>query len=81
MKITINKNQERINFRTHVDNIITIAKKEAEFGSHHFYYHVPRNQGIRIWKLIETVEQETENTVYGGYKCIKGDEIRFTIRS
>ncbi len=80
MKITINENQEKINFKTHVGNIITMAKKEAEYGCHHFYYHVPKNQGIDVWKLINTVEQETENTVYGGHKCYKGGEIRFTIR-
>ena len=30
MEITINKNQQRINFKTHVGNIITIAQQTAK---------------------------------------------------
>jgi len=80
MKITINKNQARINFNTHVHTIISIAKEKAKNGYTTFYYPRPKNQGISSFKLIDTVEKETESTVYGGYKCMGTDDIRFTIR-
>ena len=81
MKITINKNQEEINFRTHVGTIIMIAKEKAKNGYHHFYYPIPRNQGVSHWELIRKVEEETEETVYAGHKSVSDGTIRFTIRS
>lgn len=80
MKITINKNQERINFKTHVWTIITIAKEKAKNGYHNFYYPIPKNQGICHWELIKKVEEETEDTVYVGHKSVSDGAIRFTIR-
>ena len=81
MKITINKNQEKLNFKKHVGTIIMIAKQKAKNGYHSFYYPIPRNQGIHCQHLIDAVELETEETVYGGYRCVKDDNILFTIRS
>lgn len=80
MKITINKNQQEMNFKTHVGTIILIAKQKAKNGIERFYYPIPRNQGIDSCTLINAVEKETEDTVYGGYKCIKDGQIKFTIR-
>jgi hypothetical protein len=79
MKITINKNQRKINFKKHVWTIIEIAKQKAEIGIERFYYPIPRNQGIDSYSLIEEVEKQTEDSVYGGYKCIKDGQIKFSI--
>lgn len=79
MKITINKNQREINFKKHVWTIIEIAKHKAEIGMERFYYPIPRNQGIDSHSLIEEVEKQTEDSVYGGYKCIKDGQIKFSI--
>jgi hypothetical protein len=80
MKIIVNKNALDSNFKKHVHNIITIAKSNAENGRTAFYYPIPRNQGIEALSLINAVEEETEDSVYGGYKCIKDGEIKFSIR-
>lgn len=80
MKIVVNKNQQAINFKTHVNTIITIAQQTAEAGRTSFYYPIPRNQGINTYNLIDAVEEETEKTVYGGYKCIRDGRIEFSIK-
>lgn len=81
MKITINKNQQAINFKTHVGTIITIAGQKAKTGIEHFRYPIPRNIGVSTFELIDAVEEETEMSVYGGYKCISDGMIRFSIGS
>jgi len=80
MKIQVNKNQQAINFRTHVGTIITIAQQTAEVGRDRFNYPIPRGQGISAYDLIDEVENQTEESVYGGYKCIRDGLIKFTIR-
>ncbi len=80
MKITINKNQQEINFKKHVWTIIEIAKQKAENGIERFYYPKPINQGIDTYTLIDAVEKETEQSVYGGYRCIKDGQIKFSIQ-
>ena len=80
MKIQVNKNQQEINFKKHVWCIIEIAKQKAEIGIERFYYPIPRNQGFSHWELIDKVEEKTEESVYGGYKCIKDGQIKFSIR-
>jgi len=80
MRVKVNKNQQAINFKTHVGTIITIAQQKAKGGYTAFNYPIPRNQGINTYSLIEAVEKETEDSVYGGYKCIKDGSIRFSIR-
>lgn len=81
MKIQVNKNQQAINFKTHVGNIIEIAQQKAKAGYDSFWYPIPRNQGIHTRHLIDQVEKETEDTVYGGYRCIKDGSINFSIRN
>ena len=80
MKITINKNQQELNFKKHVWTIIEIAKQKAENGIERFYYPTPINQGIDTYTLINAVEKETEQSVYGGYRCIKDGQIKFSIQ-
>lgn len=77
MKIQVNKNQQAINFKKHVYQIIVIAKDKAKNGIERFYYPIPRNQGISHWELMERVEMKTEESVYGD---IRDGQIRFTIR-
>jgi wobble nucleotide-excising tRNase len=80
MKIQVNKNQQEINFKSHVGTIITIAMKKAREGYNRFSYPIPRNQGISSYDLIDRVEKETDDSVYGGHKCIKDGHINFSIR-
>jgi len=80
MRIEINKNQQERNFQEHVRDIIIIAKQRAKIGINGFYYPIPRNQGFSHWGLIDKVEEETESSVYGGYKCIQDGRIKFSIR-
>ena len=81
MKIQINKNQQAINFKKHVWTIIEIAKQKAEIGIGGFYYPKPKNQGIDSYALIDAVEKTTEDSVFGGYRCIENAQIKFTIRN
>ena len=81
MKIAINKNQQEMNFKTHVGTIITIAEQKAKAGIEHFRYPIPTNIGVSKFELIDAVEQETEMSVYGGCKCISDGIIRFSIGS
>ena len=81
MKVIINKNQQKINFKTHVWSIIEIAKQKAKIGMIGFNYPIPRNQGISAYTLIDAVEKETEQSVYGGNKCISNGVIKFSIRN
>jgi len=80
MKIKLNKNQQAINFKKHVWTIIEIAQQKAKNGIERFYYPKPINQGIDSYALIDAVEKETEESVYGGYRCIQDELIKFTIR-
>ena len=81
MKIQVNKNQQAINLRTHIWTITTIAKQKAKVGIEHFNYPIPRNISISASELIDAVEEATEESVYGGTKCISDGRIRFSIRS
>jgi hypothetical protein len=81
MKIKVNKNQQQINQRTQVGNIITIAKQKAENGIEYFKYPIPRNIGISAYEFIRAVEEATEDSVYGGSNCISDGMIRFSIDS
>lgn len=80
MKIQVNKNKQEINFKSHVCTIMTIAIQKARDGYNGFSYPVPRNQGISSYDLIDRVEKETHDSVYGGYRCIKDGHINFSIR-
>jgi len=80
MKIQVNKNQQEINFKSHVGVIITIAIQKAREGYNGFSYPIPRNQGISSYDLIDRVEKETENSVYGVRKWKKDGYINFSIR-
>jgi starvation-inducible outer membrane lipoprotein len=80
MKIQVNKNQQAINFKTHVGTIIMIAEQTAKQGMTAFKYPIPRDQGINYWTLISEVEEQTEQSVYVGQKSVSDTHIKFTIR-
>ena len=79
MKIQVNKNQQAINLRTHIGTITMIAEQKAKAGIEHFKYPIPRDIGISAFELIDAVENATEDSVYGGTKCISDGLIRFSI--
>jgi len=81
VKIQVNKNQQAINLKTHIWTIITIAEQKAKLGIEHFKYPMPKNIGISASELIDAVKEETEESVYGGTKCISDGLIRFSIKS
>ena len=68
MKITVNKNQQKINFNTHVANIITIAQQTAEKGGKNFNYHVPSGLGFGSYELIREVKKLTEDSVDASHR-------------
>ena len=80
MKIVVNKIALELNKKRHIQLILEMAQKAADNGRTAFYYPIPRNQGIDHWELIQKIEDKTEDSVYGGYKCIRDGEIKFSIR-
>jgi hypothetical protein len=80
MKIVVNKIALELNKKRHIQLILEMAQKAADNGRTAFYYPIPRNQGVDHWELIQKIEEETEDSVYGGYKCIRDGEIKFSIR-
>lgn len=78
MKITINKNQQRINFNTHVGTIMMIAQQTAQKGVNNFNYHVPRGLGFGCYELIREVEKQTDDSVIGSHS---NGTINFCIRN
>lgn len=78
MKIEVNKNQQEINFKTHVGTIIMMAQQTANGGRNGFKYPIPRNAGTSAHDLIDEVEEQTEDTVYG---VVRDGHINFSIRS
>ena len=78
MKIEVNKNQQEINFKTHVGTIIMMAQQTANDGRNGFKYPIPRNAGTSAHDLIDEVEEQTEDTVYG---VVRDGHINFSIRS
>lgn len=81
MKIEVNKNQQEINKRTHIWTVTTIAKEKANAGITSFYYPIPRDADMSAYEFIDAIEDATEDSVYGGYKCISDGSIKFSIRS
>jgi len=83
MKITVNKNQQKINFNTHVGTIIMIAQQTAQKGITNFNYDVPRGLGFGCIELIREVKKQTDDSVFGGIRrCSYSKEtINFCIRN
>ena len=79
MEIRVNKiKQERLQFEE-VQKVISRAITFANAGHEFFYFTRQTGIGLSAHELIEMVEKETNETVYGT-KCVSGGEIKFCIR-
>ena len=78
VRVSQSARQEEV--RRFIANTIIMAKDVARRGRDRFRMTYPRNIGVGPLELMAMVEKETNNTVYGGYKCIDDDCITFNIR-
>lgn len=81
IEVRVNKSARERQVRDFLNNTIIMAQDVADRGRDRFRMRQPRNIGVGAHELIEMVERETNNTVYGGYKCISDGFITFNIRS
>jgi len=81
MEIRINKEAQEKQQREELNRVIVRAKTYANAGVEFFEFKRQRGIGLSAYELIEMVEKETNETVYGGTKCVSGDHIRFSIRN
>jgi len=65
MEIKVSKTKRAVNYKTHVNTIITIAEQRAKAGIDKFKYPIPKNTGYHFLDLINEVEAMTNYTVYG----------------
>jgi hypothetical protein len=80
MEIKVNKNAQEQLHEEELKQVLTYAQSVANEGKEYFYHTKHRANGLSSWKLIEMVEEATNCTVYGGYKCISDNSIKFTIK-
>lgn len=80
MEIKVNKTKQEQIHKEIVKEILLTAQECASNGIDRFYYNLPIGVGLTTYQLIDMVEKATNETVYGGYKCVIGREIKFTIR-
>ena len=81
IEIRVNQKAREQQARNFVGNTIIMAQDVASRGRDKFRMRYPRNIGVGPHELMAMVENETNGTVYGGYKCITDGFITFTIRS
>lgn len=81
IEIRVNQSAREKQARDFVANSIIMAQDVASRGIDKFRVQYPRNIGVGPHELMAMVENETNGTVYGGYKCITDGLITFTIRS
>lgn len=80
MEIRVNKTKQEQTHKKLVEQILSTAREFANNGIDRFYYNLPEGIGLTTYQLIDMVEKATNETVYGGYKCVNGRQIKFTIR-
>lgn len=80
MEIRVNKTKQEQIHKEIVKEILLTAQECANNGVDRFYYNLPSGIGLSICELIDMVEKATNDTVYVGYRCVYGREIKFTIR-
>ena len=80
IEIRVNKSARERQARDFVANSIIMAQDVADRGRDKFRMRYPRNIGVGPLELVTMVEEETNHTVYGGYKCINDGFITFNIR-
>lgn len=81
IEVKVNKSAREQQVRNFVGNSIIMAQDVADRGRDKFRMRYPRNIGVGPHELMAMVENETNGTVYGGYKCITDGFITFNIRS
>lgn len=81
IEIRVNKSAREKQVRDYLNNTIIMAQDVADRGMNKFRMQYPRNIGVGPLELVTMVENETNGTVYGGYKCITDGFITFNIRS
>lgn len=81
MKIKVNKNAQEELHKKELQQVLNYAQSVANEGKEYFYHTKHRANGLSSYKLIEMVEEATNCTVYGGYKCISDDLIKFSIKN
>ena len=80
IEIRVNKEAREMQARNFVANTIIMAQDVANRGRDKFRMRYPNNVGYSPLELLTMVEEETNYTVYGGYKCINDGFITFRIR-
>lgn len=81
MEIKVNKNAQEELHKKELQQVLNYAQSVANEGKEYFYHTKHRANGLSSYKLIEMVEEATNCTVYGGYKCISDDLIKFSIKN
>ena len=81
MEIRVNKEAQEKLQREELRSVLNYAQSVANRGLEHFYHTKVQSNGLSIHGLIAMVEEATNETVYGGYKCINDGTIRFSIKN
>ena len=79
-EVRVNKSAREAQVRKFLEQTVYMAQDVAKRGIDKFRTKYPRNIGVGPLELVAMVEKETNNTVYGGYKCIDDERITFNIR-
>ena len=81
MEIRVNKEAQEKLQREELQSVLDYAQSIANRGLEHFYHTKEKGNGLSSHELIAMVEKATNETVYGGYKCINDGTIRFSIKN
>jgi hypothetical protein len=79
MEIKVNTTKQKQLQVEEIKIILAKAKLTAEEGKNKFYHTLSEGIGMAPFEVISEIEKKTNETVYGGYKCVSGKEIRFSI--
>lgn len=81
MEIRVNKDAQEKLQQEELQSVLNYAQSVANRGKEYFYHTKHKANGLSSWGLIQMVEEATNGTVYGGYKCISDDSIKFSIKN
>lgn len=79
MEIKVNTTKQKQLQDQEIETILAKAKLTAEEGKNKFYHTLSEGIGMSAFEVISEIEKRTNETVYGGYKCVSGREIKFSI--
>jgi len=80
MEIRVNLDAQKELHKKELEEVLNYARSIANRGLEHFYHTKHQHNGLSSYMLIEMVENATNETVYGGYKCVSDGTIRFSIK-